>query len=138
MVQYDYLEAEQAEELKRQACCGIPVALQQGSERVETVSHSESIDPRTHRVIRRDRRVGEAPGHLERLLERRILRVRRKQAVQRLADPVLRRSPAFGVEVDAMPGGYVEMGGPGDDDDANDGCDDDISTNSLPLTFLAI
>ena len=32
MVQYDYLEAEEADELKRQACCGIPIALQQGSD----------------------------------------------------------------------------------------------------------
>ena len=42
MVQYDYLEAEEADELKRRACCGIPVALQQGSDaQIESPGDSE-------------------------------------------------------------------------------------------------
>ena len=42
MVQYDYLEAEEADELKRQACCGIPIALQQGSDaQIEAPGDSE-------------------------------------------------------------------------------------------------
>jgi penicillin-binding protein 1A len=42
MVQHDYLQADRADRLKRQACCGIPVSLQQGSDaQIEAPGDSE-------------------------------------------------------------------------------------------------